>query len=179
MEGAVVFKVLFLHCCRPWRMFKLWRNHFRSSIGAMKNWNRLWRGSERYVTVTWLKLLIILLYNSFDAACWFHNHRVRSLFQCGTQWCTFSSVFSHRLIKIPKDRLFQPPRGPWSDWNNSSGGLVSHCFYDTVDKPAIVFSTKFKPQVSAKDRGVDKCVQTSGAPCSGWSKQPRLVHGQS
>ena len=38
--------------------------------------------------------------------------------------------------------------------------------------------TEFKPQVSAKDRGVEKCIWTAWAPCSGWSKQPRIVHGQ-
>ena len=53
-------------------------------------------------------------------------------------WCTFPSVSGHRPISIPTDRLFQPPSGPWSDWNNSCGGLVSHCFYDVADRPSIV-----------------------------------------
>ena len=34
---------------------------------------------------------------------------------------------------------------------------------------------KFKPQVSAKHWGVDKCVQTAWTPCFGWGKQP--YHG--
>ena len=92
---------------------------------------------------------------------------------------TFPSVSSYRPIKIPKDQMFQPPSGPWSHWSNSSRGLVSHCFYDAMDKPAIVFATEFKPQVNAKDRGVDKCIWTAGAPCFGWSKWPCIVHGQS
>ena len=32
------------------------------------------------------------------------------------------------------------PSGPWSDWNNSSSGLVSHCFYDAMDRPSVVFT---------------------------------------
>ena len=48
-------------------------------------------------------------------------------------------VSGHGPIKMPKDRLFQTPSGPWFDLNNSSVGLVSHCFYDVVDKPAIIF----------------------------------------
>ena len=39
-------------------------------------------------------------------------------------------------------------------------------------KHAIVFSTEFKPQVRAKDRGVDKCIRTAWTPCFEWSKWP-------
>ena len=33
------------------------------------------------------------------------------------QWRTFAFVSDRRPIKIPKDRLFQPPSGSWSNWN--------------------------------------------------------------
>ena len=32
---------------------------------------------------------------------------------------------------------------------------------------------------SAQKTGVDKCIQTAGAPCFDRSKRPRIVHGQS
>ena len=32
------------------------------------------------------------------------------------------------------------------------------------------FPTKFQPQVSTRDRHVDKCIHTTRAPCFGWSK---------
>ena len=40
-------------------------------------------------------------------------------------------------------------------------------------------AAEFKPQVSAKDRGVEKCIQADAAPCFSWSKWPHTVHGQS
>ena len=43
---------------------------------------------------------------------------------------------------------------------------------------AIVFPTKFKPQVGAKHRCVYKCIWTAGAPCFGWSKWPCILHSQ-
>ena len=53
-------------------------------------------------------------------------------------------------------------------------------FYDAADQPSCYyFPQKFKPQVSAKHWCVDKCVQTAGAPCLGWSKQQCKVHSQS
>ena len=55
------------------------------------------------------------------------------------QWCTFPLVSCQRLIKMPKGWLFQPPSGPWSDRNSSSVGLMSHCFCDAGDMPALVF----------------------------------------
>ena len=102
------------------------------------------------------------------AACSPHIFCIMHLYTFSQQWCSFLLVSSHKPIKIPKQWLFQPLSGPWSDWN-SSGGLVSHCYYDAVERPAIVFS-----QISS----VDKCIRTAVAPSFGWSKQPCIVHGQ-
>lgn len=55
---------------------------------------------------------------------------------------------------------------------------MSHCFDDTVNKSAFVFSTKFKSQVSSKDRCVDKWGQTAGT-CFGKGSSHVAVHGQS
>ena len=52
---------------------------------------------------------------------------------------------------------------------------MSHCSYDAIDKNP----TKLKPQVSTKERHVDKCIQTTGAPYFVWSRQPCIVHSQS
>ena len=43
----------------------------------------------------------------------------------------------------------------------------------------LLFLTKFKPQVSTKNRRVDKFVWTAGVPCFGWSKWPCMLHSQS
>ena len=114
-------------------------------------------------------------------------------------------VSCHRLIKIPKDQLFQPLSGPWSDWNNGSGGQLkswkTECSNPCQDlglneKTVLVVSCPvafmmlqtglllFSHRIQAsgqpkKPRGVYKCMWTAGAPCFGWSKQPCIVHGQS
>ena len=41
------------------------------------------------------------------------------------------------------------------------------------------FPTKLKPRFSTKDTRVDQYIRTTEAPCSGWSKWPCIVHGQS
>ena len=99
----------------------------------------------------------------------------RNLFQ----WWTFPSVSSHRPNKIPKYQLFQPSSWPWSSWNNSSGSLVFHYFYDAADRPSIVFPQNSSLRSAQKTRGVDKCIQTTGAPSFSWSKWPCIVHSQS
>ena len=70
------------------------------------------------------------------------------------------SVSSHRPSKVPKVWLFPPPSGPWSEWNNSSGGRVSHCFYDAADEPAIVFPPNSSLRSSQKgvSRLLGHCV---------------------
>ena len=54
-------------------------------------------------------------------------------------------------------------------------------FYDTVNKPAIVFPPNASLS-SAQNRRVDKkknVHKTAGAQCFSWSKLPGIVHGQS
>ena len=61
----------------------------------------------------------------------------------------------------------------------SSCGLVSLCFLQCCQQACCCFPTKFKSQVTAKHGHVDKCIQTGGSPCFGWSDRPGIVHGQS
>ena len=91
---------------------------------------------------------------------WMHKH----------QWCLLLLVSGHRLKKNNPD-CSHPHQdlGPidtqfwWS--------CVPFILYDATDKPAS-FPTKFKPQVSAEYKCVNKCIWSAGAPCFGWSKQP-------
>ena len=100
------------------------------------------------------------------------NPRARNL-SCNAKPAVTHISVGHRPIKIPKDGLFQLPSGPWSD-----AGLVSHCFYDAPDKPAIVFPPNHASG-QPKDRRADKFIRTTGSPCYSWSDGPCIVHGRS
>ena len=92
---------------------------------------------------------------------WMHKH----------QWCSLLLVSGHRLKK-KQPRLFPPPSGPWSDWHTV---LVVLCPVYSLwchRQACYSFPTKFKPQVSAEYKCVNKCIWSAGAPCFGWSKQP-------
>ena len=130
-----------------------------------------------YTSVQGLQYLVIWFW--FLAV--FHYTCSSNWLVSGTQWCTFSLVSSHRLIKIPKDQLFQPPLGPWSNWNTCTFSW-SHVpsFLWCWGQACYCFPDKFKPQVSAKDsKGVDKCIWNVGTPCFGWSKPQCMVNSQS
>ena len=81
-------------------------------------------------------------------------------------WSPVIDQSKSKKIKIQKGQLFQPPSGPWSN-QNTVPLLWQHC-----GQTCYCFPTKFKPQVSAKHRWVDKCIRTAGEPCFGWSKRP-------
>ena len=95
------------------------------------------------------------------------------------QWRTFLSISGHRPIKIPKRRIVPTPirtlvwlkQQVW--WSRVP--LFLWCCGEAFCR----FPTEFKPLVSAKDRGVGKCIWTVRAPCLDWSILPRIVHGQS
>ena len=54
--------------------------------------------------------------------------------------------------KNPQRQIVPTPIRTLVELKYSSGGLMSHCFYDATDKPAVAFPPKFKPRVSAKHR---------------------------
>ena len=101
-----------------------------------------------------------------------------SLITLAVRGCLFPFVSGHRSLKIPKDWLFHPPENLdlikikfW--WSRVPLLLWRHgqaCYY---------FPTKFKLTVNTKDKHVEMCIWTKGAPFFGWSKWPYEVDGQS
>ena len=62
------------------------------------------------------------------------------------RWCAFPSVSSHSLLKIPKDRLFQPHSGPWSSQN---AVLAVSCpiVFMVLQTSLLLFSNKIQASV--------------------------------
>ena len=77
-----------------------------------------------------------------------------------SQWCTFPSVSGPRLIKIPKDRLFQPPSGLWSDWST-----------DLVVSYSIVLRNRGQACYCVPTNSSLRSARNTdtGTPCFGWS----------
>ena len=106
------------------------------------------------------------------------NHSMCMLQIC--QWCTFLSISSHRSIKNSKTLIVPTPIRTLVRLKYSVGGLMSHCFYDAVDKWAVVL-----PPDSSFRSVQNTDVLTSSTRLQGHlilaevSSHVYIVHGQS
>ena len=124
-----------------YRVERIWvKIQFRNCFQSITKWSVL-----RYQSVTAWSVLRFQSITMWLAA----SFRISSRNPCyvfrvlpSDQLYISNAQFRRSLVidrlRSPKDRLFEPPSGPWSDWKNSSGVLVSHGFQSAADRPSVV-----------------------------------------